>query len=134
MTDLRSKIVDALRDRYDIRSPGDVAETVMRVVEQFAISVDPGSSAPPVVIALSARIAELEAALAKAERYMEFFEQNPGCELSSQEDDRDEGMEWVVHAVTDSRNDREWKLIGKAQTPTGAIDNAVTFLNKGKAE
>jgi hypothetical protein len=55
-----------------------------------------------------------------------WFAANRSCELSSDYGpDDDEHLQWVVHRVVGSPNDREWREIGRGGTPSAAIDAAM---------
>lgn len=47
-------------------------------------------------------------------------------ELSYNYGDESEGGCWNVHRVTGGANDREWELIGTGETPTAALQDAIT--------
>lgn len=52
---------------------------------------------------------------------LDWLAQNTNCELSHGYPDEDSDGEWRVHRKTGNRNDREWILIGRGETPVSAL-------------
>lgn len=61
--------------------------------------------------------------IAEKDAGLEWLAKNLNCELSHVGEDDDSA--WVVHRVTGSRNDREWREIGRGSTPSAAIAAAM---------
>jgi hypothetical protein len=54
---------------------------------------------------------------------LDWLEQRPAYEVSC--DSNGEELEWVVHRVVGSPNDREWREVGRGATPRAAISDAM---------
>jgi hypothetical protein len=63
---------------------------------------------------------------------LDFLVKNNNFELSYQGGWGDDDPYWAVHRVNGGRNDREWVLIGKGDTPAEAIDSARIFVEMEK--
>jgi hypothetical protein len=58
-------------------------------------------------------------------RRLDWLQQHTNCEVGC---DWEEDSPWVVHRITGSRNDREWKEIGRGETVRAAIDAAIAAI------
>lgn len=136
-------------------SNANTSGLVEKLLERARVSTDPllamyaSQASKQLVTAASAqaRIAELESALAAAQNAdaendahlrslataaearadrLAKFGQHTNWEMShGYPDGEEEDGCWLVHSVNGGRNDREWTLIGRGETPDDAIRAAL---------